>query len=152
MGYRIGGKQKTLAFGVYPAVTLAQARAQRDAAKKILGDNGDPSVQRKLDKQARGITFRLVADELIEKMKREGRAQATLTKTRWLLEFAFDVIGDRPLAKVNATSFSLCCAKSRNAETMRLHEGYAAPAAWCFGMALRPGGQNVIHPPIYVVR
>jgi integrase len=103
MGYRIGGKQKTLALGIYPAVTLAQARAQRDAAKTILEGNGDPSVQRKLDKQARGNTFRLVADELIEKMKREGRAQATLTKTRWLLEFAFDVIGDRPLAKVTAT-------------------------------------------------
>ena len=35
MGYRINGKQKTLAFGVYPTVTLAQARVQRDAAKKF---------------------------------------------------------------------------------------------------------------------
>ena len=102
MGYRIGRKQKTLAFGVYPTVTLAQARAQRDAAKKILGNSGDPSVQRKIDKQARGNSFRIVGGELVDKMKREGRAPATLTKTEWLLEFAYDVLGDRPVAKITA--------------------------------------------------
>ena len=35
-------------------------------------------------------------------MQREGRAEATLTKTRWLLEFAFKAIGDRPVAKISA--------------------------------------------------
>jgi len=62
MGYRIGGKQKTLAFGIYPTVSLAEARHRRDAARKYLADGVDPSVQRKLDKRARVITFRLVAD------------------------------------------------------------------------------------------
>jgi hypothetical protein len=100
--YRINGKQKTLAFGIYPTVSLADARAKRDAAKKILEDGGDPSVQRKIDKQTRGNSFRLVGDELLDKMKREGRAQATLTKTQWLLDFAYDVIGERPVAKITA--------------------------------------------------
>ncbi len=36
--YRINGKQKTLAFGIYPTVSLADARGKRDAAKKILED------------------------------------------------------------------------------------------------------------------
>lgn len=57
--YRINGKLKTLAFGIYPTVSLADARAKRDAAKKILEDGGDPSVQRKIDKQTRGNSFRL---------------------------------------------------------------------------------------------
>lgn len=35
-------------------------------------------------------------------MQREGRAPATLTKTRWLLEFAFAMIGERPIGKVTA--------------------------------------------------
>ena len=100
--YRINGKQKTLAFGIYPTVSLADARAKRDAAKKLLEDGGDPSVRRKIDKQARGNSFRLVAEELVEKMRREGRAPATLTKTQWLLEFAYEVIGDRPVAKITA--------------------------------------------------
>jgi hypothetical protein len=102
MGYRIGRKQKSLAFGIYPTVTLAQARAQRDAAKKILENSGDPSVQRKIDKQARGNSFRVVGEELVDKMRREGRAPATLTKTEWLLEFAYEVLGDRPVAKITA--------------------------------------------------
>ena len=100
--YRINGKQKTLAFGIYPTVSLADARAKRDAAKKLLEDGGDPSVRRKIDKQARGNSFRLVAGELVDKMRREGRAPATLTKTQWLLEFAYEVIGDRPVAKITA--------------------------------------------------
>jgi hypothetical protein len=66
MGYRIGGKQKALAFGIYPTVSLAEARARRDAAKKYLADGVDPSLQRKIDKQARVVTFRLVAEELLK--------------------------------------------------------------------------------------
>jgi integrase len=98
--YRINGKQKTLCLGVYPSLSLTEARRQRDAAKKILQAGGDPSVHRKLEKQARGNTFRIIGEELLSKLKREGRAQTTLDKTKWLLNFAFDVIGDRPAVKV----------------------------------------------------
>ena len=45
----------------------------------------------------------MIAEELLDKMQREGRAPATLTKTRWLLEFAFAMIGERPIGKVTDT-------------------------------------------------
>ena len=81
LAYRFAGKQKTLALGVYPAVSLEEARQHRDAAKKLLTRSVDPSVQRKGDKHAgRECTFRAVAGEVIEKLEREGRAQATLRK------------------------------------------------------------------------
>jgi integrase len=102
LAYRFSGKQKALALGIYPTVSLADARARRDAAKKFLKDGVDPSVQRKLEKQASAISFRLVAEELLDKMRREGRATTTLAKTRWLLEQAFVVIGERPIAKIAA--------------------------------------------------
>jgi len=102
LAYRFAGKQKLLSFGMYPTISLADARAQRDAARKHLADGVDPAVPRKLEKQAKVVTFRLVADELVHKMRREGRAETTLTKTRWLLEFAFSDIGDRPVSKVSA--------------------------------------------------
>jgi len=102
LAYRFAGKQKTLAFGIYPTISLANARAQRDAARKQLADGVDPSVERKLEKQARVVTFRLVADELVSKMRREGRAEATITKTSWLLEFAFADLGNRPISKISA--------------------------------------------------
>src|SRR4051812_8776421 len=102
LAYRFSGKQKSLAFGSYPSVSLAEARARRDAAKKHLEDGLDPSALKKLEKRAAVITFRLVAEDLLDKMQREGRAAATLTKTRWLLDFAFVAIGERPIAKVTA--------------------------------------------------
>jgi hypothetical protein len=51
-GYRFGGKQKTLALGAYPTVTLAEACERRDAARKLLANGVDPGVQRRLDKIA----------------------------------------------------------------------------------------------------
>jgi integrase len=103
LAYRFGGKQKTLAFGVYPTVSLADARSRRDEAKKLLARSIDPSVQRKAHIQAgKDASFRAVAEELIAKLEREGRAQATLTKKRWLLDFAFPAFGDRPITEITA--------------------------------------------------
>jgi integrase len=102
LAYRFAGKQKLLAFGIYPTISLPAARDRRDGAKKHLAEGVDPAVLQKIEKQARVVTFRLVAEELLNKMKREGRAETTLTKTRWLLKFAFTTIGDRPISKISA--------------------------------------------------
>jgi integrase len=103
LAYRFVGKQKTLALGVYPAVSLADARSGRDEAKKLLARGIDPSMQRKADRLvANDSSFRAVADELIAKLEREGRAQVTLAKKRWLLDFAFPAFGDRPVAEITA--------------------------------------------------
>ncbi|HFI7863564.1 TPA: tyrosine-type recombinase/integrase [Escherichia coli] len=48
--YRFGGKQKMLALGVYPDVSLADARARRDEARKLLANSIDPGDKRKNDK------------------------------------------------------------------------------------------------------
>src|SRR5207248_2862301 len=106
MDYRYGGKRRTLAFGVYPEVSLAAAREQRDASKKQLSSGIDPGHQRKLDKLTAntrsGNTFRAIAEELVEKCVREGNAGATLVKKRWLLDFAYPYIGNRPIAEITA--------------------------------------------------
>src|SRR5437588_10984112 len=76
LAYRFGGKQKTLAIGVYPTITLRHAREKRDEAKGLLAANIDPSTQRRLDKlnASTGNTFRAVAEEVLMKLEREGRA------------------------------------------------------------------------------
>jgi hypothetical protein len=104
LAYRFGGKQKTLAIGVYPTVTLKHAREKRDEAKRLLADNIDPSTQRRLEKLAAvgGNTFRAVAEELLVKLEREGRAEITLAKKRWLLDFAYPAIGERPVSEITA--------------------------------------------------
>jgi integrase len=104
MAYRFAGKQKTLAIGVYPTVALREAREQRDEAKRLLAKGIDPSLQRRLDKQAAstGNTFRAVAEEVLAKLQKEGRADVTLAKKRWLLALAYPALGDRPIAMITA--------------------------------------------------
>jgi integrase len=104
MDYRWEGKRRTLALGVYPSVSLSQAREKRDRAKKLLAAGTDPSAQRKFDKVASKIalnhTFRVVSEEWAAKLAREGRSRATLNKINWLLELAYTVIGDQPIASI----------------------------------------------------
>lgn len=67
MKYRFNGKEKRMAFGVYPAVSLAQATALRDEARKKLAEGIDLSFARKEEKLVRDVrlnnTFQAVAFE-----------------------------------------------------------------------------------------
>jgi integrase len=104
--FRFDGKQKLVALGAYPIVSLAEARAGRDANKSLLARGVDPSVQRKIDRGAariaRSNTFRIVADELLEKFKIEGDDPKTLEKKKWLLGFVNADLGERPIAEIKA--------------------------------------------------
>lgn len=106
LNYRFDGKQKTLAFGAYPHISLADARAKRDAAKKLLAEGSDPAVALKLEKLARQTasanTFDALANEYIDKLKREGRADVTVGKVSWLLDFARPAFGDRSITEITA--------------------------------------------------
>ncbi|HHR5954291.1 tyrosine-type recombinase/integrase [Providencia zhijiangensis] len=102
--YRIDGKEKLLAIGIYPTVTLADARRKRDDAKRLLADGIDPNQQRKEQKQASKIdsvnTFKNIALEWYG-----GR------KDRWSVGYrddmmdafekdVFPYIGNRPIAEI----------------------------------------------------
>jgi hypothetical protein len=69
--YSFDAKQKLLAIGQYPLVSLADARTKRDNAKRLLADGIDPSVERKAERRqariARSNTFEAVAKDLCRK-------------------------------------------------------------------------------------
>lgn len=106
LNYRFGGKQKTQALGSYPAVSLETARELRLTAKKQLSAGVDPSQHAKLERVKRSIasanTFGVVAEEILAKDEREGRAPATLSKKRWLLELARSDLWSRPISEITA--------------------------------------------------
>lgn len=106
MNYRYLGKQKTLAFGVFPDTGLADAREKRDAARKVLARGDDPGEKIKLDRLTATIaaanSFKAVADEWLAKVEREGRSAVTMKKLRWLLAFINASIGKRPVAAITA--------------------------------------------------
>ena len=106
LNYRYFEKHRTLAFGAWPEVTLADARLRREEAKRLLAAGTDPSHQQKVDAARARVeeneTFKAVALEWVAKNEREGMAEITLSKIRWLLEKAYPRIGNRPVAKVTA--------------------------------------------------
>lgn len=106
MAYRYGGKQKTLAFGAYPAVTLAQARKKRDAAKELLAQDIDPGVIRRAEKAATKAaaanTFEAIAREL---HAIKAPSWSPLYAARWLERMEKDLfpsIGKMPVGDVTA--------------------------------------------------
>lgn len=106
MDYRFNGKRLTLAIGRYPEVGLADARKAREAAREQLAKGEDPSFKKKMAKVAAKVasanTFRAVAEEYVDKLKREKQAEATLQKTEWLLGLAYPNLGSRPIAEITA--------------------------------------------------
>lgn len=103
MKYRVHGKEQQLAIGTYPEVSLKDARDRRDDARKLLAAGKDPAVEKKRDNIAAKIsatnTFGVVAEELIDKMRREGKAPATVTKAEWHLS-RLAKLSARPIAEV----------------------------------------------------
>lgn len=106
MAYRYDGKQKTLAFGAYPAVTLAQARKKRDAAKELLAQDIDPGVIRRAEKAATKAaaanTFEAIAREL---HAIKAPSWSPLYAARWLERMEKDLfpsIGRMPVGDVTA--------------------------------------------------
>lgn len=106
LAYRFGGGQKLLAIGVYPAVGLKDARAAREQARRLLASGVDPSEakrQAKIEKaNSAENTFASLTSELIEKKRREGKAEVTLGKNEWLLSLALPDLGDRPIRDITA--------------------------------------------------
>lgn len=104
MGYRFAGKQKTLALGVYPAVSLAKARQRREAARELLAEGIDPSAAKSQEKQARAAaavnTFEAVAREWLMKTATERMATTQSKITTWLEKDVIPYIGKMPIADV----------------------------------------------------
>lgn len=102
--FRCRGIEKKLSLGRFPEVSLHEARARREEARAKLIDGVDPAAEKRQAeleaKLAAANTFRLVADEYIEKMERERRAPATLRKARWFRDLLDNDIGHRPIADV----------------------------------------------------
>jgi integrase len=99
--YRFAGKDKRMALGPYPEVSLAEARSKRDEARQKLRDGIDPLAERQREKLlaqfSAANTFGEIAEEYIDKMVAEGRAAATTSKANWLLE-QLAPISKRPIA------------------------------------------------------
>lgn len=102
--YRHMGKEKLLAIGTYPLISLADARESRDGAKKLLAIGKDPMAEKK-HKRRQAIrnannTFEAVALEWHEKKKSSWSVSHTQQIKRKLEIDVFPRIGSRPIAEI----------------------------------------------------
>ncbi len=102
--YRYAGKEKRLALGVFPGVSLAEARTQRDAARALLAEGVDPSVRRKARKHAKAVAaqnaFGAIAREWLQR-QRASMAAVTFAKAEWMLGLA-SALDAQPIASITA--------------------------------------------------
>ena len=106
VAYRFAEKQKTLALGVYPAVSLADARAGRTKARAQLAAGIDPSAAKRTEKAAKlatgSNTFEVIAREW-HSTKRSGWSNAhTETTMERMEKNIFPWLGARPLTEIEA--------------------------------------------------
>jgi integrase len=103
--YRHEGTEKLLALGVYPEISLADARERRDKARKHLANGIDPGAVKKAQKQAETEeieTFEVIAREWYGKFINtwsEGHAATTMRRMEVDL---FPWIGKRPIKDIKA--------------------------------------------------
>ncbi|WP_103182518.1 tyrosine-type recombinase/integrase [Pectobacterium odoriferum] len=102
--YRVAGKEKKLSIGVYPDISLAEARLKREEARKIVASGGDPSEQKQVERQAKKInidnTFKAIALEWHE-YKRPNWSKGYAEDLMEAFENdIFPDIGKRPIAEI----------------------------------------------------
>ncbi len=104
--YRHRGKEKRLALGVFPDVSLKRAREKREEARRLLAEGIDPSAYRKslaAEQQERATnSFEAVAREWFLKHRHTWTAEHATRIIRRLESNIFPWLGRRPIAEINA--------------------------------------------------
>jgi integrase len=110
--YRFNGKEKRLALGIYPDVSLAKAREKRQATRTLLADGNDPGENRKAQKAAgadrAANSFEVVAREWFAKFKPNWVEAHSDKVIRRLERDMFPWIGGKPIADVGAPDLLAC--------------------------------------------
>ena len=104
--YRMGGKEKRLALGRYPEVTLKKARQLRDEARELIAEGTDPSAHRKRERQRKAAlsanSFEVVARDWLE-THQERNSKGHRDRIRRCLERdIFPYLGATPVSEVTA--------------------------------------------------
>jgi len=102
--YRFAGKEKNLAIGVYPDVSLKQARLERDEAKKLIQANIDP-VQDKQEQKLKRLelsnnSYEVVAREWIEKKRTQWSKVHSDKVLRSFEQDIFPPLGRKPINEI----------------------------------------------------
>lgn len=109
--YRYNGKERKLSLGPYPEVSLAEARAGRDKARKLLAEHQDPSLAKQEDKRlamaSAASTFEGLAREWHAKHSARWSANHAATIMRRLEMDVFPFIGNLPIKDISTPRLAM---------------------------------------------
>jgi hypothetical protein len=104
--YRFLGKEKTLSIGLYPDVSLSDARNVRDNARKKLADKIDPGLAKQISKrsakEAAENSFEMIVREWFVKYSSKWSPSHSERILRRLEKDIFPWIGNRPISEITA--------------------------------------------------
>jgi len=104
--YSFGGKEKLLSLGVYPDVSLKDARTRRDEARKLIAQGADPGTQRKADKAAvTALTencFEAVCRKWLAERKDTVEAAQHVKTLARMENDVFPWLGAKPITQISA--------------------------------------------------
>ncbi len=102
--YRLAGRRHTLTVGVYPLMTLKEARDAHTDARRILAKGINPALakrhEKRAAKEAAANSFRDIADRWIKAHSSERSPVWRKTATAWLKNDVYPLFGDRPINAV----------------------------------------------------
>ena len=105
-GYSYGGKQKTMHLGIYPMVSLVEARTRRNEWRQMLDDGRDPAIEKKLKTEenvkATQTTFERVARDWHNNSKAQWASVHSGDVLRSLERDVFPAIGSFPISELSA--------------------------------------------------
>ena len=106
LDYRFAGKRRTLSLGVYPTVTLLNARVRREEARASLAKNIDPSAVKKATRRTAKLasenTFEVLAREWLAKQHHRLAPRYSALLLARLEADIFPQIGSRLVADIEA--------------------------------------------------
>ena len=141
--YRYAGKANMLTIGEYPAVSLAEARGERDKARALLKGGADPSVVAKIQRAAQAEqaanTFALVAAELLEKRAKKLSPGSVVRERRMLEKDIGPFIGDLPIQDITAPLLLMALRKVEARGAIETAHRARAAASLVFRYAIATG-------------
>ena len=139
----VTGAENLLSMGTYPEVGLADARARRDEARKLVAAGTDPGEQRKAEHAAKvesgANTFAALGEELLA-IRAAKLAQGTSVRERRILEkYLVPYVGGRPIADVSAPELLAALRKLENKGTIETAHRARVLASQVFRYAIATG-------------
>jgi len=152
--YRFAGKEKMLALGAYPDISLADARERHAQARKVLVAGKDPG---ELKKEAKRLVA-IKAENNLESIAREWHEQHI---HEWVAHYARDVIsrlethifpklGNRPIADLNATEILSVLRVIENSGALDMAQRVMQTCGQVFRYAITTGRAD--HNPVTDLR